>query len=100
VSAAPGPADAVTATPAPACANPNADAQVVDAVTPDYPDSARDLNLGAVTVLVEVALGTQGQVLDAKVAQSSNNLAIDNAALRSARTSTYAPKIADCSPVS
>jgi TonB family protein len=97
---APGPPATVSATPAPACANPNAEAHVIDTVAPEYPDSARDLQLGDVTVMVEVTLGLQGQVIDAKVTQSSNDAAIDQAALRSARESTYAPKIVGCSPVS
>jgi TonB family protein len=90
------------ATPAPtekpACANPNQEASVTQPVAPDYPDSARDLGLGAVTVLVQVTVGPTGNLLGEKVYQSSNNMAIDQAALRAARQSSYAPKLVNCQP--
>jgi protein TonB len=93
-----GPTAVATAT-APACAVPNAEARVRDAVSPDYPDSARELGLGEVSVLVRVTIGTNGGLIDAAIAQSSGNAAIDDAALRAARASTYAAKIVDCAPV-
>ncbi|HEY5348819.1 MAG TPA: TonB family protein [Candidatus Lustribacter sp.] len=86
------------ATAAPACAHPNADASVTAVVPPDYPDSVRDLGLGPVSVLVAVTIGSDGALLRATIAQSSNNFALDQSALRSARESTYAPRIADCVP--
>jgi TonB family protein len=85
-------------TPKPSCANPNVDATVTNAVQPDYPDSARDLGLGAVTVEVEVTVGLTGNLVSATVYKSSSNMAIDQAALRAARESTYAPKMVDCQP--
>ncbi len=67
-------------------------------VQPDYPESARDLGLGAVTVEVEVTVAPSGNLVDAKVYKSSSNMSIDQAALRAARQSTYSPKLVDCQP--
>ena len=88
-----------TATTGPLCSNPNEDAYVINPMSPIYPDSARDFGLGKVTVLVQVTLDAQGRLLDTKVYQSSNNAAIDQSALRAARQTTYAPRIANCVPV-
>jgi TonB family protein len=85
-------------TPKPACPNPNVEATVTNPVQPDYPESARDLGLGAVTVEVEVTVGPSGNLVNAKIYKSSSNMAIDQAALRAARQSNYAPKLIDCSP--
>ncbi len=87
------------ATTGPLCSNPNQEAAVLNAISPDYPDPARDLGLGKVTVLVQVTIDAQGRLVDAKVYQSSNNAAIDQAALRAARQTTYSPQIANCLPV-
>jgi len=89
---------AIAATPAPSCANPNQDASVSEAVAPDYPDSARDLGYAAVSVLVQVTLDAKGTLVDAKIARSSGIAAFDQSALRAARESTYAPRIANCQP--
>jgi TonB family protein len=67
-------------------------------MSPDYPDSARDLGLGPVTVLVVVTIGPTGSLVDAKIQQSSNNGAIDQAAIRAAKQSQYAPKLVNCAP--
>ena len=93
----PAPAASV-GTPKPQCANPNVEATVTNPVQPDYPESARDLGLGAVTVEVEVTVGPSGNLVSAKVYKSSSNMAVDQAALRAARQSTYSPKLIDCSP--
>jgi len=53
----------------------------------------------SVSVLVQVTINAQGRLLDAKIYQSSNNAAIDQSALRAARQTTYAPRIANCAPV-
>ncbi len=94
-------ADATTgaATTGPMCSSPNADASVIDPMSPAYPDSARDLGLGLVSVAVQVTIDAHGRVVDARIFRSSNNAAIDQAALRAARGSTYAPRIAKCAPV-
>jgi TonB family protein len=89
---------APAATPKPACANPNVEATVTSPVQPDYPESAKDLGLGAVSVEVEVTVGPSGNLVSASVYKSSNNMSIDQAALRAARQSTYSPKLINCSP--
>ena len=89
---------AAAGTPKPACANPNVEATVTNPVQPDYPQSALDLGLGAVTVNVEVTVGPSGNLVTAKVYKSSGNMSIDQAALRAARQSTYSPKLVNCEP--
>ncbi len=89
---------APAATAKPACANPNVEATVTSPVQPDYPESAKDLGLGAVSVEVEVTVGPSGNLVSASVYKSSNNMSIDQAALRAARQSTYSPKLINCSP--
>ncbi|HEY6325595.1 MAG TPA: energy transducer TonB [Candidatus Cybelea sp.] len=89
---------AAAGTPKPACANPNVEATVTNAVQPEYPQSALDLGLGAVTVNVEVTVGPSGNLITASVYKSSSNMAIDQAALRAARQSSYSPKLINCQP--
>lgn len=91
-------ATAAPETPKPACANPNVEATVTNAVQPDYPESAKDLGLGAVSVEVEVTVGPSGNLVSATVYKSANNMAIDQAALRAARQSAYSPKLVNCAP--
>jgi TonB family protein len=95
----PSPATATPGTPKPACSTPNQDATVANPMQPDYPESAKDIGLGPVTVLVAVTIGAQGQLLDAQIYQSSHNAAIDEAAIRAARQSQYSPRIVDCQPI-
>ena len=66
---------------------------------PDYPESAKDIGIGATTVQVEVTVGPSGNLVGTKIYKSSNNMAIDQAALRAARQSSYSPKLVDCQPV-
>ena len=86
-------------TPKPACKTPYQDATVVNQVTPEYPDQARDLGLGEVQVAVEVTISPSGSLVDAKIAQSANNMSMDQAAIAAAKQSTYAPKVVNCQPV-
>lgn len=80
----------------PTCAIANAEVTVTQAATPGYPDSAKDLGLGRMTVLVLVTVNADGSLVDARIQQSSHNAALDQAALRAARDSDYAPKIVNC----
>jgi protein TonB len=80
------------------CADPNREASGSNIVQPAYPESAKDLGLGAVTVIVQVTIGASGSLEEASVVQSSGNMAIDQSALRAARQSTYTPQLKDCSP--
>lgn len=83
-------------TPAPAC---DRNALPVRALPPDYPDSARKLNLGNVYVDVLVHVSATGAVTSAQVTRSSGNPAIDGAATDAARKSTYSPKVVKCQAV-
>ena len=65
---------------------------------PDYPESAKEIGLGPVSVEIEVTVGPSGNLVGAKIYKSGNNMAIDQAALRAARESTYSPKLVDCQP--
>jgi protein TonB len=91
-------ATAAPSTPKPACANPNVDATVTNPAAAEYPESAKDLGLGEVTVNVKVTVGPSGNLIGAEVYKSSGNMMIDQAALRTARQSTYAPKLVNCQP--
>ncbi|MFN2528711.1 MAG: energy transducer TonB [Candidatus Baltobacteraceae bacterium] len=95
----PGP-PAVTPTPKPACAVPSREAAATNLVTPEYPESAREANLGPVVVIVKITLSASASVLDASVLQSSQNSQIDRAAVQAARQSSYSPKLDNCAPVS
>lgn len=86
-------------TPKPACKTPYQDATAVQAVTPDYPEQAREQGLGEVQVTVIVTISPTGGLVNATIGQGSGNMSIDQAALSAARQSTYAPKIVDCQPV-
>jgi protein TonB len=103
-TAAPGPAGtpgppASTPTPKPACQVPYKEASSVNLVTPEYPEAAREANLGPVVVIVKITLSATASVEDASVLQTSNNSQIDAAAVRAARESSYSPKVENCTPV-
>jgi periplasmic protein TonB len=100
-TAAPAPPapSAPAGTPKPACRTPYQDATAVQAVTPDYPDAAREQGLGEVQVTVIVTISPSGSLVNATIGQGSGNMSIDQAALSAARQSTYAPKIVNCQPV-
>ncbi len=86
-------------TPKPACKTPYQDATATQAVTPDYPEAAREQGLGQVEVNVVVSLSPSGSPTGASVENSSGNMSIDQAAKQAAMSSTYAPKIVNCEPV-
>lgn len=94
VAAAPTPAPTPTK---PACANPNADATATQKVTPDMPEIARQMGAQG-TAQIKVTLDTKGNVTNAAVYKSTNNSALDKAALQAAQQSKYAPEIRDCVP--
>ena len=92
VAAAPTPAP----TPSrPACANPNVDAVATDKVTPDMPEIARQMGATG-TAQIKVTLDETGKVTDTTIYKSTNNKALDNAALTAAKQSRYAPEVRNC----
>jgi len=85
--------------PVPAtCDQPDREASVIRAKVPAKPASTKSLK-HPVEVLVEVAVAPNGDLMDAPmIRQSSNDVAIDQAALTAARASTYAPRLVNCAP--
>jgi TonB family protein len=79
-----------------ACPEPNREAAVTKAQEPDYPQSAKPLGLGPVSVEIEVVIDPTGHVGETRVYKSSGNQAIDDAATQAASRSTYAPKLVNC----
>jgi TonB family protein len=79
------------------CTTPDHEAAVVTAVTPP-PDAGKGLKAPA-TAVIQVTIGSDGKLVSAKVAQSSKNPAIDQAALDAASKTTYSPKIVNCEGV-
>jgi len=49
-------------------------------------------------VLIAVTIDANGSVSHASVSQGSGNAAIDQAALRAARESSYKPRLVNCVP--
>ncbi len=82
-----------------ACAEPNREATVTKPEQPEYPQSAKSLGLGPVSVQIAITVDASGNVVDAHVDKSSGNAAIDEAALRAASGSKYSPKLVNCQEV-
>jgi TonB family protein len=82
------------------CNTPNHGVMVTKAAVPEYPDSARYLGIGRVTILVRVTVNADGSVANAQISKTSNNTALDQSALRSTHQSTYSPAIVSCAPQS
>ncbi len=78
------------------CNQPDHEVEVVQAAPTEYPDSARDLGLGPVEVLVAVTIDANGSVVNATISHSSSNGAIDRMAVIAARKSTFEPKLVNC----
>lgn len=82
----------------PACSDPNAQAKTLVAIAPD--SASADVAAGSnVTAMIKVDLDENGRVLGVSVYASTGSLELDQAALRAARESTYAPETRDCRPV-
>jgi periplasmic protein TonB len=81
--------------PKPSCSQPFAAARTIEAVMPSTPDDAAGVTG---TAEVQVTLDAAGRVTDARIYRSTDDLRLDRAAVIAARTSRYAPAIADCTP--
>jgi len=88
-----------TPSPVPSCSQRSRPITLVTAKQPVYPTSAKSLKLPAVRVLVTVTVSATGDVERTHIFKSSGNADIDNAAMESAKGSTYLPQIANCRPV-
>jgi TonB family protein len=86
-------------TPLPqSCAQPNKDVSVVTAATPpptEYQSEVTSPTLVAVAVTVDA----DGSVIGASIYKSSGNEKLDKAALIAARSSSFSPRVVDCSPM-
>ena len=80
------------------CANPQSDAGIRTAFTPEIPEIARQQG-AAGTVYVKIDLTADGTLSSASIIRSSGNQALDQAALRATRESSFAPAVQSCSPV-
>ncbi|MBV8345319.1 MAG: TonB family protein [Candidatus Eremiobacteraeota bacterium] len=78
-----------------ACARPSVEAQVRSAAAPSPPHGFKVR--GFVTVAVTIA--SNGRVVRTSVLHSSGDATVDAAVVTAARTSTYSPKIVNCTPV-
>ena len=85
-----------TPTPKPACSSPDVAARAIDTITPDTPD---DASANGAQAKVQVDLDSSGAVTGVKVYQSSGDQRLDNAAMRAARASRYAPEERNCKDV-
>jgi TonB family protein len=80
------------------CPVPFKEATVAAAVSPDYPESARELGYSG-TVYVDVALNGRGQIIDTSIYVGSGSPQFDAAALRAARRSEYTGGVSYCQHV-
>ena len=81
------------------CATPFANARVKHAVSPNWPDGLVVEKGFAATTLVEVAIGSSGEIDDAWIYAPSGVAVLDDAAVAGARVSTYAPRLQYCEPI-
>lgn len=85
-------------TPGPACSDPNVEAKTLVAIAPDSSIGETGA-ASSVTAMVKVDLDENGRVLGVSTYASTGSLELDQAAMRAARESTYAPETRDCRPV-
>lgn len=78
------------------CDTPYRDVSMVNAVTPGLPAQTRISR--TVTVAVDVLVSQDGSLRGATVSMSSGDAAIDQAVVRAALASTYAPRLVNCEP--
>jgi protein TonB len=92
---APTPVPTPSPTPKPQCANPNVEPTTLNAVTPEYPDFARQQGATG-SVEVKVTLDATGSVTGTEIYQSAHNASLDQAAIAAAKASKYQPEIVNC----
>ena len=84
------------ALPARACDVSNRDVSVKDQAQPDVSNVHP---AGKLTSVIDVTVGAGGNAAAFRIDRASGNKAMDDAAMRAAKESTYLPKIVDCKPV-
>lgn len=83
--------------PANACAVPNRPVEVIKLVQPDFPEPAKEIGLGAITVNVKVTVDSRGDVINAIIYEPPDHPGsrraafgpFEEAAIQAARASTY-----------
>jgi len=81
-----------------ACAAPQAEAAMINAVPPDYPAFSEQLGDTGTTV-VQIDLLADGKLQKASVLRSSGNPMLDRAALDAAKMAEFRAERRDCAPV-
>jgi len=80
------------------CGERDQPARVINQVQPIFPEPAKEVGLGKTSIGITVIVGPSGNLIDARVTDTSFNVSIDNAALGGALLSTYAPAMRNCQP--
>jgi protein TonB len=91
-------ADPQTSARGASCAIESRPAAIVQPIIPDYPEIARREQISGKTT-VRVDLSETGLLAHVFVQTSSGSTQLDQAALRAAKSMTYAPEIQGCNPV-
>ncbi len=86
-----------TPSPTPICLHPSAEVLVLNPVAPNFSDSTMDAE--PYTVRVRVTVQPDGKPSNFEIIESSNNKRFDQAVIRAAAASSYAPQYVDCVPV-
>lgn len=81
-----------------ACATPNHPAKVIKLAPVEW-EPAKELGLGIVTVGAIAIVSPKGDVTGVQLPKSSGDKGLDQAVMRAAHQSTYAPQIKDCKPI-
>ena len=88
-----------TPTPKPACSAPDVPAKALVAQPPEISDDA-GANGFTGTAKVKIDLDASGNVVAARIYESTGSMELDRAAVAAARSSQYAPEQRDCKNVS
>jgi len=95
VAAAQGAADSAALS----CSAASAPARMIDHYPVEWPSVALEMNAAPAVVTVLVKLDANGNVLSDALAATSGNRPMDDVALRSVRSATYAPELQGCGAV-
>lgn len=74
------------------------DMVVMEAVTPEYPDAAREKGLRATQVIVSASTDAVGRLVKLVVTKSGGDPSLDAASFNAARQSNYFPAVHHCLP--
>jgi hypothetical protein len=80
------------------CSERDTPAKVIDQVQPIFPEPVKEAGLGKTSIGITVMIGPSGNLIDARVTDTSFNAGVDRLALGGALQSTYAPAMRSCQP--